>query len=345
MNRVVRTAVAVTAFGLAAALAAPAQAEVQYNTARYDGPGGGTTSVGSPITGLLGGLVGGGLLNGLLAGGTQAKSAARPMTEAELDAAAKSRRGPRNKRGYATTPNAAEDATHHGGALPELSPIVGGFSLGGGGLTESLPVPVLAGAARLAEPVAPSVKGAPQDKKQVVTEGSTLRGTYDAATGLLKKSVGEAMNAGGATSVAGTVNKVNSGGLLPDPATGLLGGSTATVKTLTGATGGVGSLSAENVVAGLGQAAKRALPMAAGGRLSPTIGQVAPAEMAPVIEALPGTTRAASVDELTPLVEDASGLVAANGTKATSSYGDVLTALGWTTDALTSSVRDSWVRD
>ena len=75
------------------------------------------------------------------------------------------------------------------------------------------------------------------------------------------------------------------------------------------------------------------------------IGQVAPAEMAPVVEALPATSQAASMDELTPLVEDSSAFVTATGTKAAGSYSDVITALGWTTDALTSSVRNSWIRD
>ncbi|MFI9848145.1 hypothetical protein ACIHFD_64815 [Nonomuraea sp. NPDC051941] len=335
MNRVVKAAVAVTVFGLAAALAVPAQAEVGNNGVRSDG--GGTNSpldslLGGGLLndGLLSGLIGGGQLNGLLGGGLQGKSAAqpsRPMTDVERDIAAE------NRQRYSTTPNAAEDVTNFGGPLPELSPIVGGFSLGGGGLTESLPVPVLSGAARMAQPVATSVKSGKQGGGQVVSEGDTLRGAYDATTGLLDTSFGDAMN------------KLNNNSVLPGTGSSLLNTSAATAKTMSGTSKGVETLSAESIVAGLGEAARRALPHAASGRLSPMIGQVAPVEMAPVIEALPSTAQAASMDELTPLVEDTSGVVSANGTKATGTYGDVLTALGWSTDSLTSSVRDSWIRD
>ncbi|MFI6744069.1 hypothetical protein ACIBI9_65360 [Nonomuraea sp. NPDC050451] len=334
MNRVVKAAVAVTVFGLAAALAVPAQAEVGNNTVRNDG--GGTNSpldglLGGGLTdGLLGGLIGGGQLNGLLGGGLQSKSAAqpsRPMTDVERDIAAE------NRQRYATTPNAAEDVTNFGGPLPELSPIVGGFSLGGGGLTESLPVPALSGAARMSQPVATSVKTGKQDGGQVLTEGTTLRGAYDAATGLFNTSFGDAMD------------KLNNNSVLPGTGSSVLGTSAATAKTMNSTSKGVESLSAESAVAGLGEATRRALPHAASGRLSPMVGQVAPVEMAPVIEALPSTAHAASMDELTPLVQDTSGVVSANGTKATGTYGDVLTALGWSTDSLTSSVRDSWIRD
>ncbi|MFF4625581.1 hypothetical protein [Nonomuraea jabiensis] len=334
MNRVVKAAVAVTVFGLAAALAVPAQAEAGNNAVRNDG--GGTNS---PLDGLLGGgllkdgllsgLIGGGQLNGLLGGGLQGKSAAqpgRPMTSVERDIAAESQRR------YSTTPNAAEDVTNFGGPLPELSPIVGGFSLGGAGLTESLPVPVLSGAARMAQPVATSVKAGGRDGGRVLTEGETLRGAYDATTGLFNTSFGDAMD------------KLNNNGVLPGAGSSLLNTGAATAKTMSGTSKGIETLSAESIVAGLGEAARRALPHDASGRLSPVIGQVAPVEMAPVIEALPGTAQAASMDELTPLVEDASGVVSANGAKATGTYGDVLTALGWSTDSLTSSVRDSWIR-
>ncbi|MDX3109368.1 hypothetical protein ACIBO5_60700 [Nonomuraea angiospora] len=337
MNRVVKAAVAVTVFGLAAALAAPAQAEVGNNAVGNDG--GGTNS---PLDGLLGGgllndgllsgLIGGGQLNGLLSGGLKPKAAAqpsRPMSSVERDIAAENQK----RQGYTTTPNAAEDVTNFGGPLPELSPIVGGFSLGGGGLTESLPVPALSGAARMAQPVATSVKSGRQDGGQVLTEGETLRGAYDATTGLFNTSFSDAMD------------KLDNNSVLPGAGSSLLNTSAATAKTMSGTSKGIETLSAESIVAGLGKAARLALPQAASGRLSPAIGQVAPVEMAPVIEALPGTAQAASVDELTPLVEDTSGVVSANGTKATGTYGDVLTALGWTTDSLTSSVRDSWTRN
>ncbi|MEV4178371.1 hypothetical protein [Nonomuraea sp. NPDC049709] len=332
MNRVVKTAIAVTAFGLAAAaMAVPAQAEVQYNTARYapiDGPGGGTTAAaGSPLGSLLGGLVGGGVLDGLL-GGSKPKSGAHPggqMTEAERDAASENQAEPTG------SANAAEDVIRGGGPLPELSPIVAGIPLGGGGLTESLPV--LSGAARMAQPGMPSVKASKQGQGELLSPGTTVHGTVGSMTGMLGSSVG-----GATTGLPGAT-------LLPASGTSVMDTSTATAKTMNGTTKGVESLSADTVVAGLSEAARRALPHASSGQLSPVIGQVAPAEMAPVVEALPATSQAASMDELTPLVEDSSAFVTATGTKAASSYSDVITALGWTTDALTSSVRNSWIRD
>ncbi|WP_433435234.1 hypothetical protein [Nonomuraea sp. CA-141351] len=342
MNRLVKTAAAVTAFGLAAALAVPAQAEVQYDTARHEGSGGGTTA-GIPVDGLLGGVVGGSLLNGLLGDAAQARSGARPagrMTEAELDAAHA------NRQQRVTPPNAAEDITLHGGPLPELSPITSGLPLGGGGLTEALPVPALPGAARLAQPAAPSVKPGKRGKGQAVTGSTSRRGAYDALTGLLHTSPGDVMNKVGSTALTGDVmNKVGSTALLPGAGSSVTDLSRTATKTMNSTTKGVASLSAESVVTGLSDAAKRALPHVRSGRLSPMLGQVAPAEVAPVVEALPGATQAASMDGVNPLVEDATGFVSTNGTKATSTYSDVLVALGWTTDALTSSVRDSWNRD
>ncbi|MDP4506088.1 hypothetical protein [Nonomuraea turcica] len=174
MNRVVKAAVAVTAFGLAAALAVPAQAEVQYNAARYaptDGLGGVTNLAGSPLGGLLSGITGGGLLGGLLGGVTKSKSAAQPtgqMTEAERDAAIAAR-GRRSLGG----PNAAEDVTRLGGPLPELSPIAGQKQLGKGGLTKSVP-----GASRLAQPA--TTNGALKGF-EILTSDSTLAGLAQAA--------------------------------------------------------------------------------------------------------------------------------------------------------------------
>lgn len=280
MNRLVKAAVAVTAFGLGAALAAPAQAEGQYDTARYaltEGLGEGAGIAGSPLGGLLGGLagggLGGGLLGGLVGGGDQPKSGvAQPggqMTEAEWDAAIEAL-SPRR----VGDPNAAEDVTRQGGPLPELSPILSGVPLGGGGLTESLPV--LSGAARMAQQATPSLK----------------------ATGTTQRAVK-----------------------------------------------GMESLSAETLLAGLAQATRHALPTTAKSDLSPVVGQVAPSEMAPVMEALPGTAQAASMDELSPLVEDVSSAVYSRGTKTTGSYSDLMTALGWTTGALTGSVRNSWTHN
>ncbi|GAA3255815.1 hypothetical protein [Nonomuraea helvata] len=340
MNRLVKTAAAVTAFGLAAALAVPAQAD----TARYERQSGGTTA-GIPISGLLGGVVGGRLLNGMLQGTAQPKPGARPANRRpgaepaavpanrqdgthanRQDGAQVNRRNgvPTNRRKRVITPNAAEDVTRQGGPLPELSQIASGLPLGGGGLTEALPVPVLPDAVPLTQ--LPSVKNG---GGQTVTSG----GAYDALTGLLRTPTGD------------MVNQVHSATLLPATGSSVADVSRTAARVMNSTTKGADSLSADGVVSGLSQAARRALPRAGSGRLSPLIGQVAPSEMAPVIEALPGATHAASADGLTPLAEDASSFVSTNATKAAGTYSDVLTALGWTTDALTSSVRDSWIRN
>ncbi|NUP79385.1 MAG: hypothetical protein HOV96_17750 [Nonomuraea sp.] len=302
----------------------PAQAEVQYtNVAKglpIDGLGGGTG--GSPLD-LLGGLLGGELLGGLSGlgglgglGGGDAKSAADPHA---ADIADEKRRA-----AMEMTPNAAEDVTRLGGPLPELSPILSSMSIGQGttgltksGLTKSLP---LLGGARMAQP---SVKAAPGSKSAPVS------GAMGAMSGLVESSVGGAM---------GTLG---GGMLLPGGA----GARDAATTAMNGPTKGLHDLSAGTAMEGLTRAARLALPHASSGELSPMVGHVAPVEAAPVIEALPGATQAASVDEVAPLMKDTAGFVAANGSKAAGSYSDVMSALGWTTDALTSSVRDSWVRD
>ncbi|SDM79530.1 hypothetical protein [Nonomuraea jiangxiensis] len=318
MNRVVKAAVAVTAFGLAAALAVPAHAEVQHDTARHDGLGGGTT-MGSPLGSLLGGLVGGGLLSGLV-GGMKAQPSGLSQIERDL-AAERSQREP----GF--TPNAAEDVTRTGGPLPELSPIVSGIPLGGGGLTESLPV--LGGAARMAQP---SVKAGKQGRAKAAAQDTTMQGATGAMLGLLDSYAINGMS------------EVTGGGLMLTSGTGIMEAGSATAKTVSSTARGFETLSADTVLAGLSHATRRALPQGATTELSPMVGRVAPAEMSPVIEMLPGTTQAASVDELTPLVEKGSSFVSANGTKAAGAYSDVVTALGWSTGSLTSSVRSSWIR-
>ncbi|MEV0231158.1 hypothetical protein [Nonomuraea sp. NPDC050786] len=238
-----------------------------------------------------------------------------------------------NRRKRVVTPTAAEDISRRSGPLPELSSIASGLPLGGGGLTEALPVPVLPDAARLTQPAAPSVKAGRNGGGQAVSGGTTTAGAYDALTGLLRTPTGD------------VVNQVNSATFLPAAGSSVADVSRTAARAMNSTTKGAESLSADGVVTGLSQAARRALPHARSGRLSPVIGQVAPSEMAPVIEALPGATHAASADGLTPLAEDASSFVSTNATKAAGTYSDVLTALGWTTDALTSSVRDSWIRN
>ncbi|MEU1388708.1 MULTISPECIES: hypothetical protein [unclassified Nonomuraea] len=306
----------------------PAQAEVQFtHTAKIvplDGLGGGTS--GGPLD-LLGGLLGGGLLSSLggglggLTGAAKAKSADAAGEARARDIADENRRA-----SLAMTPNAAEDVTRQSGPLPELSPILGSGAVGGGGrgLAKSLP---LLGGARMAQPL---VKGAPQSNGGLTGTSAPVRGAMDTMTALAGASVGGAMG------------KVGGGALLPGTGSGTAGTATT---SMTGATKGLRDLSMESGMGGLTRAARMALPQASGGELAPMVGQVAPVEAAPVVEALPGTTRTASVDEITPLMQDGAGLVSANGSKAAGSYSDMISALGWSTDALTSSVRGSWVRD
>ncbi|TYB47459.1 hypothetical protein FXF51_58125 [Nonomuraea sp. PA05] len=321
MNRVVKTALAVTAFGLAAAaMAVPAQAEVQYESAKHapvDGLGGGTIAGADPLGGLLSSLIGGG--GGLLGalGGT-AKSGAQQggqMSELERDMASE------NQAETGTTANAAEDVTASGGPIPELSPILSSISsvpLGGGGLTESLP---LLGASRMATP---SVKGGKQGQSTATSQGDVLGGGVAGTVG---------------SSVERTVGTLSGANLLP------VSGSGATAKSMASGSSGLGSFSADALLGGVTQATWLALPHSAGRQLAPAIGQVTPAEMAPVVEALPATSQAAAMDELAPLVQDTSAFVEARGVQTAGAYSDLITALGWTTDALTSSVRGSAVRD
>ncbi|TDD18564.1 hypothetical protein [Nonomuraea diastatica] len=280
---------------MAAALAVPAQADVHSGSRS-----GGTTTATSPIGGITADLV------GALFG---APALQEQLTEAEKDALAEARRRADNQRRTMGTPNSAEDVTKLGDPLPELSPIVGGIPLSNGrDVTSSLPL--LSGAARMAEASTPSVKTFRQGRSEVATQAAAVHGVVAAMAALAESSFGSA--------------------LVKLPAT-----DGAPVK----------GVAAQTSMSGLTQAAKNALPGIPGGRLSTVIGKVAPAEAAPVAEALPGLTQAATLDELTPLVEEAAGTVEAGGTKAAASHRDVVTALGWSTSALTSSVRQSWDRD
>ncbi|MEV4838876.1 hypothetical protein AB0K05_30525 [Nonomuraea sp. NPDC049486] len=270
MKRVMKTAVAVTAFGLAAALAVPAQAQARdlgASPTKRDQARIGSDD--SPLDGLVGGLAGG-LLDGLFGAG--AKASAKP----------------------------AQNQTR-----PQGRPSVDGLS-------NTLPLDGLA-ASRPAKPRA-QVKPKQED---------TFEGAFAQVAYLFEGSLG------GATASLSTTRMVP-------------GGRYGSTEALDGATTGVAHLSLQETVVGMSRAAKQALPRSSNGRLAPLVGRVAPAETAPLLESLPGTTQVASIDEIAPLVEDASALVSTNGTKATSAYTDTVAALGWTTAALTSMVRDPW---
>ncbi|MDA0646513.1 MULTISPECIES: hypothetical protein [Nonomuraea] len=276
MKRVMKTAVAVTAFGLAAALAVPAQAQAGDLGASPTKRDQARIGDDSPLDGLVGGLAGG-LLDGLF--GAAAKASAKP----------------------------AQNQTR-----PQGRP-------GIDGLSNTLPLDGLA-ASRPAKPRA-QVKPTQED---------TFEGAFAQVAYLFEGSLG------GATASLSTTRMVPGGRY---GSTEALDGATS---ALDGATTGVAHLSLQETVVGMSRAAKQALPRSSNGRLAPLVGRVAPAETAPLLESLPGTTQVASIDEIAPLVEDASALVSTNGTKATSAYTDTVAALGWTTAALTSMVRDPW---
>ncbi|WP_219460901.1 hypothetical protein [Nonomuraea rhizosphaerae] len=300
MKRVIKTAVAVAAFGLAAALSAPAAQADALRPTNLGLPGGG-----DPVSGLLGGLLGGAggvgggnLLGGLLGGG-------------------------KGKSGSSQQANPEEGPNVEGAA--EFSPTQGQLPVGGrlsdplGGLTGVLP-----GASRLAESAAD--KAAVQ-RNSKATVYQTERGAFSTLAGLLDGSV-----FGGLGQLTGT-----------DVVQGSAG--TATGSTMTNAGRGLDSLTMSEATKSLAAAARSALPQAGGGKLAPLVGHVAPAESAPLVEAVPGTVQAASVDEIAPLVEDTSGVVSTNGTKAAGSYSDTMTSLTWTADALTGDVSGYFTRN
>jgi hypothetical protein len=306
MKRVIKTAVAVTSFGLAAALAAPVHAEVNdhgVNHAPSDDPFGGLLGGDKGAANLLSQLTGGGVLGGLLGGG------ALPLG-GQVDA--------EDQTEHMGGPNSYEDITPHSKPRPELGPKVAGLPLTGELLGN---LPALGGAL----PGGASRMAAPGGVKQVqsfqvkAAEQQTLRGSFASVADLVEGSLGGAMA------------KLSSTSLLPDT-TG------TTTRTMNGTTQGVGTLSMESTVAGLSEAAMHALPAASNPKLAPAIGRVVPAELAPLVQALPGATQLAVIDEISPLIEDASTVVSANGTKAAGIYADAITSLGWTTAALTSHV-------
>jgi hypothetical protein len=314
MKRAIKTAVAVTSFGLAAAaLAAPVHAEVNghgVNQAPSDDPFGGL--LGGDAAGgagnLLSQLTGAGVLGGLLGGG------ALPLG-GQVDA--------EDQTEHMGSPNSYEDITPHSRPRPELGPKVAGLPLTGellgnlpalGGVVPGGVVP--GGAARMAGPGGVRQVQSFQVK---AAEEQTLRGAFASVADLVEGSLGGAMA------------KLTSANLLPDA-------TDTTTRTMNGATQGAGTLSMESSVVGLAEAAKNALPSTRSGELAPAIGRVVPAELTPLVETLPGATQLAVVDEISPLIDDASTVVAANGTKAAGIYADAITSLGWTTAALTSHV-------
>jgi hypothetical protein len=311
MKRVIKTAVAVTSFGLAAALAAPVHADVQdlgsksVSSDEPGGLGGGLGGLLGPVSSLLGPVTG--LLGGL--GGKKAASAGE------------------DEREY-YGPNSYEDATPWSEPRPELAPRLAGLPLLGS-VTKGLPGVGGAGGVGGIVPGA-SRMAAPADTHVKPSADSTLKGAFASVADLVEGSLGGAMA------------KLSTTNLVPGATTSAVDASNTTTDTLNGTTQGVENLSLETTMSGLGAAAKHALPHARRGELAPLIGHLAPAETAPLVETLPGATQVLNVEEMAPLVEDTANLIATNGTKATGSYNDTAASLGWATAALTSGVTESY---
>ncbi|WP_336216575.1 hypothetical protein [Nonomuraea sp. LPB2021202275-12-8] len=324
MKSVIKTAVAVTSFGLAAALALPVHAEVNHFGAKKAPSGedplggllggvGGAGGVGS----LLGQLTGGGLLGAL--GGPKAGPADPMDVENQSEPM-----GPANS---------YEDATVGSRPRPELGPRVAGLPLLSGLPLSGSPLgslPVLGGiapgASRMAAP------GSVEEVKSFqvkAAEQETLRGSFASVADLVEGSLGGAMA------------KLSSTSVVPGGASSLVDTANGTARTMNGTTEGFDGLSMEGTMAALAGAAKHALPQGSNNpKLGPLVGRLVPAEAAPITQVLPGTTQLAAVDEVAPLVQDVSNLVATNGTKAAGTYTDVITSLGWSTAALTRYVSD-----
>ncbi|MGI5273159.1 hypothetical protein ACQEUU_28700 [Nonomuraea sp. CA-218870] len=274
-----------TAFGLAAALAVPAQASAAARDLGGD----------NPLGGLLGGLTGGGLLNGAgdgLLGGLLNSAAPQP----------------------AGAPSG-----------PRLQP-------GADRLIDSEP---LSGRAS-------SRRTAPRNGPVEPPPAEVLHGTFTSVSHLVEGALGTAMSPLSATRpMTGDTRTMDTTTRTVDTTTRTVDTATRTVDTATRALSG--ATTAADSVAAVSRAARYALPrQSADGRLAPLVGHLAPTELAPPLDTLPGTTQVASIDEIAPLVEDAAAVVSTNGVEAASAYTDTITSLGWTTAALTSAVRDPW---
>jgi hypothetical protein len=213
----------------------------------------------------------------------------------------------------------------------EFSPTQAQLPVGGrlsdplGGLTGILP-----SASRLAESAASQAAVVPGGKSGTAAPASS--------------ALAPVSNLLGGTLLGG-LSQLTKANALPGTTSSAADAANTTTETANGTTQGVDRLSMGETVRGLTAAAKRALPGSSRGELAPLIGHLAPAEMTPIFEAVPGTTQAASIDEIAPLVEDTSGVVSTNGTKAAGSYSDAMTSLTWTTDALTGDVSGYFTRN
>lgn len=318
MNRVIKAAVAVATFGLAAALSAPAMAQDAQ-----------AVKAGDPISDLLGGLLGGGgspldSVTGLLggAGGGDPLSSVTGLL------------------GGATSPLSGLTGVAGGAGDPlaAVTGLTGGLS----GVTGAVPGLSSVTGALPGMPVAPRLlaMSSPEPGFGVLRPATTLLDGHDltASTpvdGVLK-SVSDLVENVLGSSTAQTGGMVPGTGTVPTVVDSLSTTTDTVAATVKNATEGLtGVAEQQDAVAGLTAAIQRAVPQSGAGELAPLVGQLAPVETAPVIGSLPGVADTASVDEIAPLVEAASTTVESNGTKATGAVKETLSSVGETTAAVT----------
>ncbi|MER6946585.1 hypothetical protein ABT294_21390 [Nonomuraea sp. NPDC000554] len=228
---------------------------------------------------------------------------------------------------------------------------LGGLSLSGGPLGGGLP-------GLLAASGAHDALG--QARLGVAGESGSVQGDLDgvdgsgSVQGRLNGVNGSGSVQGGLSSVQGGLDAVSGPGgvnepggvqwlLAPVAGLGGVGGPGGVRGTLSSADDPAGAASGAlddgaGSLSGLDAAVRQALPSTTPVRLAPLPGKVAPSETAPVVRALPGVGRAATVDGIAPLVEDASRAGASQGVRVADAYNDVLTGVAWATERLTAAV-------
>ncbi|MFI7053464.1 hypothetical protein ACIBLB_15525 [Streptosporangium canum] len=264
MKRFIKAAVAVTAFGLAAAICAPAQAQARDILDGQDGTDG--------LSHVLGGLTFGLLDEGNVQLGTMGDQGPAFGTRDDQGLPAGMTSGWRvstDRLWWTLTDTAGELA---GASVSEPVP----------GASVSEPVP----GASVSDPVPGTSVSDPVPGTSVSdpAPGAPLDG-------------GTAQN-GSLSAVQGSQNLSDILGTVPTTATT----AAETAQTSAEAVAAVGDKRAE--IDGLVDAANQAVPQGAeqAGTLAPLVGTLSPAEAEPVAGAVAPIVRAASVDELAPLV-------------------------------------------
>ncbi|MEU0570885.1 hypothetical protein ABZ297_36575 [Nonomuraea sp. NPDC005983] len=232
---------------------------------------------------------------------------------------------------------------------------LGGLSLSGGPLGGGLPGVLAASGAHDALGQArmgvAGESGSVQGGLDGVNGAGSVQGRLNSVNGSGSVQVNGVSGSGGVQGGLDTISGpggVNEPGgvqwlLAPVAGLGGVGGPGGVRDTLSPADGLAGAASGTlddgaDSLSGLDAAVRQALPSTTPVRLAPLPGKVAPSETAPVVRALPGVGRAATVDGIAPLVEDAARAGAPQGVRVADAYNDVLTGVAWATERLTAAV-------